>query len=114
VPFLELVATCSDAFEAARALQAHEVHLLFMDIQMPGLTGLQFLHSLPKRPMAIIITAYKKFAPDGFDLDVVDYMVKPVGMERFLKACYKALELHRLRTGAGIAAPAADYFFVNI
>jgi len=114
VPFLELVATCSDAFEAARALQEHEVHLLFMDIQMPGLTGLQFLQSLPKRPMAIIITAYKKFAPDGFDLDVVDYMVKPVGMERFMKACYKALELHQLRTGAGTTAPAADYFFVNI
>src|SRR5579859_3300685 len=98
VPFLELVATCSDAFEAARALQENPVDLLFIDIQMPGLTGLQFIQSLAKRPMVIIITAYKKFAPDGFDLDVVDYLVKPVGLDRFMKACNKAQELHELRS----------------
>src|SRR5579871_1096838 len=83
VPFLELVATGSDAFEAAGILQNNEVDLIFMDIQMPGMTGLQFLQSLPKRPMAIIITAYKKYALEGFDLDVVDYMVKPVSLDRF-------------------------------
>ncbi|HWK03192.1 MAG TPA: LytTR family DNA-binding domain-containing protein [Puia sp.] len=114
VPFLELVASCGDAFEAARALQEHQVDLMFMDIQMPGLTGLQFIQSLAKRPMVILVTAYKKFAPEGFELDVVDYLVKPVGMDRFLKACYKAQELHQLRTAASPAAAAADYFFVNV
>ena len=114
VPFLELVASCGDAFEAARALQEKEVDLMFMDIQMPGLTGLQFIQSLARRPMVIIITAYKKFAPEGFDLDVVDYLVKPVGMDRFLKACYKAQELHQLRTAAGPAVSSADFFFVNV
>jgi two-component system, LytTR family, response regulator len=120
VPFLELVATCGDAFEAARALQEKEVDLIFMDIQMPGLTGLQFIQSLAKRPMVILVTAYKKFAPDGFDLDVVDYLVKPVSMDRFLKACYKAQELHQLKTAAApgaLATPGpttAEFFFVNV
>ncbi len=120
VPFLELVATCGDAFEATRALQEKEVDLIFMDIQMPGLTGLQFIQSLPKRPMVILVTAYKKFAPEGFDLNVVDYLVKPVSMDRFLQACYKAQELHQLKTAAatpgGPAAPARtpEFFFVNV
>jgi DNA-binding LytR/AlgR family response regulator len=114
VPFLELVASCGDAFEAAKVLQEKEVDLMFMDIQMPGLTGLQFIQSLAKRPMVIIITAYKKFAPEGFELDVVDYLVKPVGMDRFLKACFKAQELHQLRAAAGSALTSADFFFVNV
>jgi len=114
VPFLELIAGCGDAFEAARVLQEKEVDLMFIDIQMPGLTGLQFIQSLAKRPMVIIITAYKKFAPEGFELDVVDYLIKPVGLDRFLKACYKAQELHQLRTAAGSAAASADFFFLNV
>ena len=113
VPFLDLVATAGDAFEAAKALQEKAVDLIFIDIQMPGLTGLQFIQSLAKRPMVIIITAYKKFAPEGFDLDVVDYLVKPMGLDRFMKACNKAQELYELRT---TKTPAADpeFFFVNV
>src|ERR1700743_2424240 len=112
IPFLELVATCGDAFEAADALQRFAVDLIFIDIQMPGLTGLQFIQSLAKRPMVIIVTAYKKFAPEGFDLDVVDYLIKPMGLDRFMKACYKAQELHQLRSGSSGAG--ADFFFVNV
>lgn len=114
VPFLELVATCGDAFEATRVLQEKQVDLMFTDIQMPGLTGLQFIQSLSRRPMVIIVTAYKKFAPEGFDLDVVDYLVKPVGMDRFLKACYKAQELHQLRTATPGSGTSAEYFFINV
>jgi two-component system LytT family response regulator len=121
VPFLDLVGTAGDAFEAAKLLQEKPVDLIFIDIQMPGLTGLQFIQSLAKRPMVIIITAYKKFAPEGFDLDVVDYLVKPVGLDRFMKACNKAQELHELRTtasasaGSGAAIPnTAEFFFVNV
>src|ERR1700755_2288699 len=75
IPFLELVATCGDAFEAADALQRHGVDLMFIDIQMPGLTGLQFIESLARRPMVIIVTAYKQYALEGYSLDVVDYLV---------------------------------------
>jgi DNA-binding LytR/AlgR family response regulator len=85
-----------------------------MDIQMPGLTGLQFIQSMPKRPMVVLITAYKKFATEGFDLDVVDYIVKPVGMDRFMKACYKAQELHQLRNATATGTRTADFFFVNV
>lgn len=111
IPFLDLVATCGDAFEAAAALQTHSVDLMFIDIQMPGLTGLQFIQSLTKRPMVIIVTAYKKFAPEGFDLDVVDYLIKPMGLDRFMKACYKAQELHQLRMAP---SGTADFFFLNV
>jgi len=120
VPFLNLVGTAGDAFEAAKLLQEKPVDLIFIDIQMPGLTGLQFIQSLARRPMVIIVTAYKKFAPDGFDLDVVDYLVKPMGLDRFMKACNKAQELHELRTtatanaGAGAGAATAEFFFVNV
>jgi two-component system LytT family response regulator len=123
VPFLDLVGSAGDAFEAAKLLQEKIVDLIFIDIQMPGLTGLQFIQSLAKRPMVIIVTAYKKFAPEGFDLDVVDYLVKPMGLDRFMKACNKAQELYDLRTtatanagaAAGAASPnTAEFFFVNV
>ena len=103
IPFLQLEASCENAFEAAKVLQEKEIELIFIDIQMPGLTGLQFIQSLAKRPMVIIVTAYKKFAPEGFDLDVVDYLVKPVGLDRFMKACNKAQELQQLRMAAAVA-----------
>jgi len=114
VSFLDLVATCGDAFEAARVLEEKEVDLIFIDIQMPGLTGLQFIQSLTRRPMVILVTAYKKFAPEGFDLDVVDYLIKPVGLDRFMKACNKAQELYQLRAKTGTGGPSADFFFVNV
>ena len=114
IPFLEIVATCGDAFEAADALQRHSVDLMFIDIQMPGLTGLQFIQSLARRPMVVIVTAYKKFAPEGFDLDVVDYLIKPVGLDRFMKACYKAQELYQLRLAPAGATSVLDFFFVNV
>jgi len=112
IPFLELVAACGDGFEAAKAVQEHSTDLIFIDIQMPGLTGLQFIQSLATRPMVIIVTAYKKFAHEGFELDVVDYLVKPVGLDRFMKACNKARELYQLRVAAappaaGVATPHA-------
>lgn len=116
VPYLQLVASCGDAFEATKVLQENNIDLIFIDIQMPGLTGLQFIESLSKKPMVILITAYKQYALEGYSLDVVDYLVKPVPMERFIRACNKAQELHQLRAAGGRAAggPVAEYMFVNV
>lgn len=115
VPFLELVATCSNPVDAIKILQEKSIDLIFLDIQMPRLTGLQFLQSLLQRPMVIMITAYEKYALEGFNLDVIDYLVKPVALSRFIKACNKAWELHQLRQKSVESTPTAplDYIFVN-
>lgn len=115
VPYLQLVGKCRNALEALKFLQQETVDLIFLDIQMPGLTGLQFIQSLTQKPMIILITAYEKFALEGFNLDVIDYLVKPVAFDRFLKACNKAFELHNLKTKRPESAEIVpDYFFVNV
>jgi DNA-binding LytR/AlgR family response regulator len=116
VPYLQLVATCSNAMEAMKVLQQQSVDLLFLDIQMPGLTGLQFIQSMTEKPMIILITAYEKYALDGFNLDVLDYLVKPVSLDRFVKACNKAKELFELKNKPKNKEASAnpDYFFVNV
>lgn len=115
VPYLQLVAKCSNAMEAMKLLQQQTAELIFLDIQMPGLTGLQFIQSLRVKPMIILITAYEKFALEGFNLDVVDYLVKPVSLERFVKACNKAYDLYQLKHKPATGNETApEYFFVNV
>ena len=115
VPYLQLVAKCSNAMEAMKVLQQQPADLIFLDIQMPGLTGLQFIQSMTEKPMIILITAYEKFALEGFNLDVTDYLVKPVSLDRFVKACNKAKELYELKNRPNKDASSnPDYFFVNV
>jgi DNA-binding LytR/AlgR family response regulator len=124
VPFLNLVKRCKNPFEAIEVLQNQDIDLIFLDIQMPGITGVQFLQSLTNSPMVIFVTAYQQYALEGFNLNVIDYLLKPIDFERFLKAVNKASELHSLKhktpANEAISEPKstifvnADYSLVKI
>ena len=90
VAHLELVATCGNALEAFGVLQRQAVDLLFLDIKMPKMLGTDFLRSLRHPPQVIFTTAYREYAYEGFELDAVDYLLKPISLDRFLKAVAKA------------------------
>jgi DNA-binding LytR/AlgR family response regulator len=115
IPYLELVARCKNAREAAAILHQEKIDLIFLDVQMPGLNGLQFIQTLPEPPMVILVTAYEKYALEGFNLSVLDYLVKPVSLERFTKACNKAQLLFDMKQTKQQAATDKDeYIFVNV
>ncbi len=115
-PEWKMVATFTDAREAADFLSQNTVELLLTDINMPDVNGLQFVRDLPdERPLVIFVTAYKEHALEGFDLDVADYLVKPVSPDRLAKALNKAAEWIKLRRNAEATSPATpgeDHFFV--
>ena len=117
IPELNLVAKCSNALEANKALNEHDIDLMFLDIQMPQLTGVEFLRSLPQPPMAIFTTAYPEYAVEGFNLEAVDYLLKPVSLERFVKAVNKAIDKFKTERIASIPQDevdvSEDYFFVK-
>ena len=97
VPFLDLKATFTDGFKALEYLQKEPVDLLFLDIKMPDISGIDLFNSLSKKPMVIFTTAYSEHAVAGFELDAVDYLLKPFSLARFLKSCNKAFELYNFR-----------------
>lgn len=106
VPFLELVHKCRGAIEAMEVLRREQIDLIFLDIQMPDISGIQLLKSLHHKPMVIFTTAFSKYATEGYDLDVIDYLLKPYSFERFLKAVNKVHEYMDLR-GRVAAQPSA-------
>ena len=96
IPELAIIHECSSAIEADQYLKTHQIDLLFLDIQMQHLSGIDFLKSLQNPPKVIFTTAYSEFALDGYELNIIDYLVKPITFERFYKAVTKALELLKL------------------
>lgn len=113
VPGLELVGTCRSALEARELLRWEPVDVIFLDIQMPDLTGVEFVRSLRPEALIIFTTAYESFAVEGFALNAVDYLLKPIAFDRFLQAAQRAQD--RLATPPEPAAPAAadDYLFIK-
>ncbi|HVU58252.1 MAG TPA: LytTR family DNA-binding domain-containing protein [Puia sp.] len=93
VPQLRLAGACANAVQALSMLQQYPIDLLFLDIQMPQILGTQFLRTLKNPPKVIFTTAYRKFAVEGFELDAVDYLLKPITFQRFLKAVNKIMDL---------------------
>ncbi|MEJ8800456.1 LytR/AlgR family response regulator transcription factor [Pontibacter sp. H249] len=111
MPMLEVVGKCSNAIAAFQVLQQQTVDLMFLDIKMPQLLGTDFVKSLHNPPKVIFTTAYREYALDGYDLDVVDYLLKPISLERFLKAVQKVYRVEAPATAATEPiAPANDRF----
>jgi DNA-binding LytR/AlgR family response regulator len=96
-PFLDLVALCNNAFDAMGYLKAKQIDLMFVDINMPDLSGMDFVKSLPDKPFIIFTTAYSEYAIEGFKVDATDYLLKPIGYKDFLKAANKVKYLFDLK-----------------
>ncbi|OLY93864.1 two component transcriptional regulator, LytTR family [Cnuella takakiae] len=109
VPFLELKAAFTDAFAAMDYLQKEPVDLIFLDIKMPDISGIDFYNSLSRKPLLVFTTAYSEHAVTSFEMDAIDYLLKPFSLARFVKACNKAYELYNFRN----ATEAADHLFVK-
>lgn len=124
IPQLTIVGKCQNALSALQILQTQQIDILFLDIQMPDLTGIELIKILKNKPEIILTTAYAEHALEGYQLDVTDYLLKPIPFERFVQAVNKAMEYRNLRN-AGVsnlnvssapvstAAPALDYMFVK-
>lgn len=110
VPFITLEAVFTNAFEAIAFLQKNQVDLIFLDIKMPDISGIDFLSSLNNPPLVIFTTAYAEHAVKGFELNALDYLLKPFSLSRFLKACNKAEELYSLRRKSASPAEPAHLF----
>lgn len=107
-PELELAGRCANAIQAAEILKHKEIDLLFLDIQMPEITGINFFKSLEKKPMVIFTTAYGEYAVEGFELEAIDYLLKPIALERFTKAVEKAKEFYALKNSGEIESSTMD------
>lgn len=112
-PFLELVGEAENPVRALALLTEGAVDLMFLDIQMPRMNGIDFLKSLRRPPLVVLTTAYPEYALQGYELDVMDYLLKPVSYERFLKAATKAQDYSALLREPGGSKAARDYFFIK-
>ena len=115
VSFLELVGQFGNAISANDYLASNDVDLMFLDVQMPGITGLDFLRTLSKKPLVIMTTAYPEYALEGFELDVLDYLLKPIRLERFVKAVNKAKKLYDLQQPQSntVESISADFIYIK-
>lgn len=110
----EVVATCSNAIKALEVLRSKTIDLMFLDIKMPQLTGIDFLKTLKNPPAVIMTTAYREFALDGYDLDIVDYLLKPITFDRFFKAIDRYLRSVQTQVGVLPEAGIAGFIYVKV
>ncbi len=113
VSFLKLLNKSNSAVEAIQFIQNNKIDLIFLDIQMPDINGIQLLKSLNYKPLVIFTTAFEQYALESYNLDVIDYLLKPIPFERFVKAANKTFEYYNLRLKSQFSEKANDYFFVK-
>ena len=114
IGFIEICGTAENVRQAIRLMESVKIDLLFLDIEMPGINGLDFIKTLERPPMVIITTAYPEYALEGYGLDVIDYLVKPISFSRLLRSCRKAKELYDLKNQTPILKQTTEnYFFIK-
>lgn len=113
-PELNLIARCNNAEEASKVLNSQHIDLMFLDIQMPGVTGLNFVRSLKNKPLFMFTTAYSEYAIDGFELDAIDYLLKPIAYDRFEKAIEKAKEYYTIKNNSGLTESDLENDFIFV
>jgi DNA-binding LytR/AlgR family response regulator len=113
-PDLELIARCNNAAEASEFLRTHKVDLMFLDIQMPEISGLNFIKTLENKPLFMFTTAYPDYALEGFELDAIDYLLKPFAYDRFEKAIDKAKEYFQIKQSHEIAETDLENEFIFV
>lgn len=111
-PFLQLIQTFENAVAGAEFLRNNQVDLLFVDIQMPDITGIELVRALKTKPMVIFTTAYKNYAYEGFELEALDYLLKPIDLKRFTKAVEKAADYYKYKSRPA-DQPESEYIYVN-
>ncbi len=111
---LELIAVCTNAIDGLQVLKTETIDILFLDINLPRLSGIDFLRSLVKKPSVIFITAHREYAIEGYELDIVDYLLKPVAFSRFLMAVNKITERSQLANTNDPVNQLKDHLFVNV
>src|SRR6187402_948271 len=110
IPALQLLHTFEDALSGAEFLNSSVVDILFIDINMPDITGIELVRSLGKKPIVIFTTAYKNFAFEGFELEALDYLLKPIDFDRFSKAVDKAIDYHKYKNNTSIEENTASLY----
>lgn len=115
IPFLNLIASCSNPLQVMSVLEEQKADLLFLDVQMPKMTGFEFLRTYRNPPITIVTTAYQQYALEGYELAITDYLIKPISLDRFIKAVNKAREFFLLSKGRELTTPIAvqDYCFIK-
>lgn len=119
VPYLTLIDKCSTAFDAYDVLHNHKIDIIFLDTQLPGISGIDFIRSLDDKPMIIFTTVFKEYALEAFNLNAMDYLLKPISFDRFLKATNKAYEYYslkslKLKTAGKTKEPSAASEFILV
>jgi DNA-binding LytR/AlgR family response regulator len=113
VPFMHLQGKFENAAKAETFLKNNDVDLMFLDIEMPKISGLQLLKSIEKQPLVIITTAFPQYALEGYELEVIDYLLKPIAFNRFIKAVHKARDYKQMQDGTLTSQAASSYLFVK-
>ena len=113
VPFLHLQGKFENAMKAEAFLKSNDIDIMFLDIEMPKISGLQLLKTIDKAPLVILTTAFPQYALEGYELEVIDYLLKPIAFNRFIKAVHKARDYRQMQQANSIAQPAASWLYVK-